>query len=364
MTTRVITTLEELRPFAAAWNRLADASPSATVFQTFEWLEAWWRAFGVDDRLRVVLRFEGETLAAAAPLMTCDVRAYGRARTGLTFTGGMQTDYCELLARDDAALRGLVRALRSEVAWDLLDLSRIPATSATARVLAEELPGWRSAVTVSDICPAYVFDAEHDGEDVLGKKSIRRHVNSFRKAGTAEVRHLTTAAEVAPELDEFFQQHVDRRSSTGVPSNFLDPRSRRFYGLLPDALAPPGTLLFTVVALDGKAAAYHFGFVHRGRLIWYKPSFAMHLARLSPGEVLLAELFTYCRTHALSELDFTVGDEPFKTRFCTVKRHNVRVRAFRSPAVQAIDHAHRIVRERAKRVKHLRALVRRLRGDA
>jgi len=207
-----------------------------------------------------------------------------------------------------------------------------------------------------------VFDERHDGRDILEKKSVRRHVNGLRKAGAVEVHHLVDAPAVEAELDDFYQQHVERRALTDVPSNFVDPRARDFYTLLARGLAPRRRLLFTIVTLDGKPAAYHYGFVDRHRLVWYKPSFAPHLSRLSPGEVLLAELVTYCRAQGLSELDFTVGDEAFKTRFSNVKRQNLRFQAFRSRARQGLSWATRLAKERARRVNGLESLVRRLRS--
>src|SRR6185436_16711036 len=124
----------------------------ATVFQTFELFEAWWRVFGADGRLRVGTVFDGDVLVAVAPLMTCDVRVYGRTRTCLTFTGGMQTDYADFLYQDERGLGALVRALQTDLDWGLLDLGRIPASSATPRALAAAFPDWRGTVSISDIC--------------------------------------------------------------------------------------------------------------------------------------------------------------------------------------------------------------------
>ena len=358
MTIRLIETLEDLLPFRAAWNRLVERSPNGTVFQTFEWLQAWWQAFGTAYRLQVLLVLDGGLLVAAAPLMASEVRAFGRSLRCLEFLGGRQTDYKDFLYNDGDGLDRLLHALGSDIEWGLFDLHGIPASSPTAPALPRGLARWRGTLSTSDVCPAYVFDAHHDGADILRKESVRRHLRGLAKSGVVGVHHLTEAADVEPQLDTFFRQHIERRSVTNAVSKFRDPRSRKFHRLLTASLASQGWLLFTVLALDGNAVAYHFGFVYRQRLVWYTPSFAPSLARFSPGEVLLAELFKYCQAQTLSELDFTIGNEPFKSRFCTVKRHNVRFRAFRNPLLQALEQGqHRLI-ARVKQVKGLEAFAR------
>jgi CelD/BcsL family acetyltransferase involved in cellulose biosynthesis len=79
------------------------------------------------------------------------------------------------------------------------------------------------------------------------------------------------------------------------------------------------------------------------------PTFSMPHARLSPGEVLLACLFRFCRDKQMQELDFTVGDEAFKARFSNVKRYNVRFEAFRNRSLQQLGYAQRRLWENAKR---------------
>jgi CelD/BcsL family acetyltransferase involved in cellulose biosynthesis len=340
----------------AAWNQLLQHSPTNTIFQTFEWFASWWEVFGEDYDLRVFLGFEGDSLVAMAPLVASKKRRYGQPMTCLEFACTAPSDYADFLYRDRESLRGVVKALRGEGAWDVLDLDRIPSVSPTLPVLHQEFPGWRGTTFCCDVASAYVFGPTHDGSEILKKKSIRRHINSLRKAGTVAVRHLTQAELIEPELDAFFDQHVERRSQTATPSLFLDPRERMFCRRLTQQLAPHGRVLFTILTLDGQAVAFHYGFLYEQRLLWYKPAFSPRHAHLSPGEVLLAELFQYCRTYALLELDFTIGDTLFKERFTNVKRNNVKFQAFRNGFWQQLGHADRTVRERAKRVPLVRQL--------
>ena len=144
---------------------------------------------------------------------------------------------------------------------------------------------------------------------------------------------------------------MERRSATDAPSHFIDPAYRTFYRRLTEGLAPNGWLLFTILSLDDEPVAFHYGFVYERCLVWYKPSFTIRRAHLSPGEVLLAELVKYCRAHDLEELDFTIGDELFKERFSNVKRHNVRFRTFRNGVLQRADRLGRLLRTRARRLR-------------
>lgn len=358
MQIRCIDRCEDLLPYQAAWNRLAQQSPTNTVFQTFEWLVSWWEALRGASQLRIVLGFDQGSLVAAAPLVATQRRRYGQTLECIEFAGGMPSDYQDFLYRDKCDAAQLLTVLCTDLPWDWLHLDRIPASSPTLAVLRHEFPGWRGAQFVCDCCPAYVFDPNHDGSDILKKKSLRRHENGLNKAGTVVVRHVTRTEEIEPQLEDFFAQHIDRRTLANTSSLFRDVRYQQFYRLLTRRLTVEERVVFTTLSLDARPVAFHYGLVSGRRFFWYMPAFSASHARLSPGEVLLACLFRFCRDHQMQELDFTVGDEAFKTRFSNVKRYNVRFEAFRNRTLQRIGYAQRRLWEHAKRlgmVQRLRA---------
>ena len=138
-------------------------------------------------------------------------------------------------------------------------------------------------------------------------------------------------------LDRFFDQHKSRRALTGAPSQFHDAAQRDFYVRLIRALAPTGWLRFDVVLFDDAPIAFHLGFEHRGRFLWYKPTFDARLAAKSPGEVLIKLLLDDAIDRGLKEFDFTVGAEPFKLRFANDRVHEERSNAA-GIRVARIDH--------------------------
>ena len=58
-----INDVEELSQYRLLWNSLFAATPNATFFLTLDWLEAYWRHFGHDQKLRVLIAY-----AAGEPL--------------------------------------------------------------------------------------------------------------------------------------------------------------------------------------------------------------------------------------------------------------------------------------------------------
>jgi CelD/BcsL family acetyltransferase involved in cellulose biosynthesis len=166
---------------------------------------------------------------------------------------------------------------------------------------------------------------------------MRSHCNYFRRQGQLEFRNCTSADEIIAYLDRFFQQHIERWALADTPSSFLDVRQQAFYRELVQQLAPAGQLLFSVLLLDRAPIAFHFGFEHQGRIIYYKPSFDIDYFKHSPGLVLLKYLLEYALERGAAEFDFSIGEESYKYRFANHARKNYAVRVFRRRVSYQLD---------------------------
>src|SRR5262245_25236823 len=103
---------------AHAWNALVEASPASTVFQTHEWFDTWWSAFGESRRLFLLSLHDGGAPAGLLALM----RVHGPLGLRvLEFTGTPNADYQDFVlpGRRAEALRVLCDELHSARArWD------------------------------------------------------------------------------------------------------------------------------------------------------------------------------------------------------------------------------------------------------
>jgi CelD/BcsL family acetyltransferase involved in cellulose biosynthesis/predicted ATP-grasp superfamily ATP-dependent carboligase len=333
---RVATTLAESGFDAQTWNALASQAETNSVFQTYQWAHSWIESFnGVHEPFMLVAEVAGAPLAIAPLAFN---RSPGLLDRTVSFIGSGRADYCDFLVPRSAsdAAGALVDRLLDHGGWDVIDLANIPETSSTLDAVRK---GCAARGLLFDIqeqyrCPTLmVAGHENEAQAMLHKPSLQRCRRRIQRAGRLVERVMTTADEVEPRLPEFFAQHIARWGRHS-PSLFYDERNRDFYKRLTRALDGSGWLLFSSLEVDGRAAAFHYGFDYNGSVLWYKPSFDPAMANLSPGNVMVSHLIDYTIRHRRRELDFTVGDEPFKRRFTNMTRKTMHLRVYRNWAAR------------------------------
>jgi CelD/BcsL family acetyltransferase involved in cellulose biosynthesis len=322
----LITRRSEVPLDAGQWNALVSANETNTIFQTYEWFDAWWRVFGRDRELFFIVVRDGAGICGFAPLMR------RRSRFGwrlLQFAGTGNADYQDFIVPRDkpGQIAAICRFLRTQRwRWERLALANIPSHSSTHAALsaAASATGLALVDEVRVPCPTLLFEPDaNPARHMIGKYSLRRPLNWFRKRGEVGFRHVQSVDEILKLLPTFFDQHRRRWANVGKPSLFSDARQTRFYELLARYLHARGWLQFSVVEFNGEPIACHFGFDYCGCVTWYKPSFETRFEDSSPGLLLTRQLIEDGLARSRRELDFTVGDEAFKGRFSSHRRYNL-----------------------------------------
>jgi CelD/BcsL family acetyltransferase involved in cellulose biosynthesis len=331
-----VTRLDDFEAIGATeWNHLVGNSATGTVFQTYQWQRAWWQTFGDDARELLLLAAREHSQLVGIVALYLD-----QARV-LRLVGHGKSDYADFLCaadREDVRAALWQRIVAEQGSWKRFELRHLPLTSPTAAQLDSLNVDVLRNSTVS--CPTLLIDGHAEFfAKVRKKKSLRRHHNYFRKQGDYQVEHLRQAGQILPHLDHFFQQHINRWAAIGQPSLFSDKINRRFYRAVAEHFDHTGWLCFTRLSMEEQPIAFHFGFVFNRTFIWYKPSFETDLARHSPGEALIWELFELAAVEELAEFDFTVGDEAFKKRLANHIRHNQTITLYASSLEYRIQQA-------------------------
>lgn len=333
MEARIVSAIGPIGLDERGWNALVTQSETNTVFQTYQWTRSWLKAFGDQYEQLFVSVADASGIVGVAPL----VIEWGLAGERVVrFLGDGKADYCDILAATHKAnvLGAIFDAIfAAHERWDVIALNNIPAQSTTVDLIRAicHRTGYRVLVDDQFQCPTLQIKGHEDSAlKIFNKPGLRRRQNYFQRNGRLVFTNLTSAAAAVPYLDRFFSQHVARWSSGKSPSLFLDERNRAFYRELTANIADQGWLLFSVVEFNDQPIAFHFGFDYNDTVLWYKPSFDVAYASHSPGLVLLRYLIGYAIEQKRHELDFTVGDEPFKSRFTNSKRKTVSLKIFRN----------------------------------
>jgi CelD/BcsL family acetyltransferase involved in cellulose biosynthesis len=320
----------------AQWNALVERNRTRSAFQTFEWFDTWWAAFGPRHRLFLLSVHQAQSVIGIAPLMLVHGPLGLRQ---LEFTGSPNADYQDLILpyQSNAAIDALCQFLHgARDRWDMIVLRNLPADTPTVSELGHGFG--RVGHLLMDMerqpCPALqIRGREREIELLLNRYSIRRAMRRLAARGAISYRALNAPDEVTHYLPLFFRQHVQRRQGTRHPSPFANPVFCNWYSNLARAASSEGWLHFSMIDCGGKPAAFHFGFSHGGVLSWYKPSFNPEFSGESPGTTLISHLIRDAIERGLGELDFSSGLEPFKYRFSNIRRECLNLRVFANPAL-------------------------------
>ena len=309
------------------WNGLHKGGAVGTVFQTYEWANAWWQAFGDRYRLLCLTLADDARVLGMAPLMSA------KNAKDWHFVADVNSDYCDFAAGSnrysviDRLLSFFVRDFRD---WNRLSLRNIPEQSTTLATLATLSEKYGLGLQIGKRVAAPEIRFSDNPQEYRVKYSVRRHSNRLERLGKVEFRVLQDARELPKMLDLLYRQHRSRYRQKGMRSLFEDAGCRRFYEILAYELLDRGWLHFSQLLLNGTPLAVHYGFEYDRVLTWYKPAFDVDYRQYSPGTVLIKNLIGYAQHRRLQALDFTIGDEEFKSRFSNAVTYNRNVVLYRN----------------------------------
>jgi CelD/BcsL family acetyltransferase involved in cellulose biosynthesis len=318
---------------ATEWRALHDAC-GRSVFQSFEWNRAWWRAFGGGrgHTLHIVTVRDGGALIAIAPFFEEKSRVVGvlPLRT-LRWIGASMSDYQDVLVAPErahaafAALAGRVAAAGAEV----LSLNDMPEEGDATRALSSALrdAGFAGDLEPGAPCPRLLLQPTWDDTLAAMKPS---HAKRIAYIDRKLKRNFRVAVEVAtPEtltadFDLFVEMHQSRWTADGQPGVMSSPQMIGFHREVVGAFAQRGWLSLSFLSLDGKRVVANYAFKRNGVLEFYLSGAADDDAarKFAPGILLHVYNIQALIAEGGSVYDFLRGDERYKYELGAVDRRN------------------------------------------
>ena len=340
----VLTRPEEFDALADAWTRLEARCPTASIFVSFDWQRLWWRHYGGDKALKIVVALEAGVAVGILPLHVQRGRFMGFypvRRLRIVGTGGdTSPDYLDPL-----------------VDPDLGD----PVAVALADYVATQLDGW-DVLQFSDLDPSGTFTktihrlcsqrgclvrVSHAGRNPFGhlpdrwdaylaslsahrRQALRQSRRKFEKLEGARFRLCTDRAELDSMFARLADLHRSRWQSRAARHSFSSAEYLAFHGELVHALNARGRLRLYVLELRAQAVAILYCFRFGGSLFYFQGGFEPDLASLSLGQVLIAYAIESAIREGCKVFDMLKGDYGHKRHFFKDTRVSVDIDAFRA----------------------------------
>jgi CelD/BcsL family acetyltransferase involved in cellulose biosynthesis len=313
----VLTTAEELAAIVPEWDALWRRTPSATPFQSPQWVLPWLEAFGAGGELAVIASRTDGVLTTIAPLYI--LRDEESDESLGMFLGTGISDYLDLLGDDDV-LPSLA-SLNCQL-WDLQQLRP------TSPLLAAALPdGFAENVEDQEPCPVLSLGAE------IGSTHFRKKIRYYRKAMSrdAAVRVEPATEENLNELlDALFVLHAARWERRGLPGVLADETTQNFHRDVARRLLQAGALRMYATRRDERIVAVFYGFAHGGTVYYYLSGYDPELEKLSIGTLIVAHAVEEAVRDGATTFDFLRGAEEYKYAWGATDRMNRRRQLFRS----------------------------------
>jgi CelD/BcsL family acetyltransferase involved in cellulose biosynthesis len=315
------------------WNNVLSKSKDNEVFLTWEWLSTWWRHYGKDRELKILLAEDGEKIVAIAPLMCSIYKLFGLRLRKMEFLGGKHTDLRNFVLTDKGAesLKLFLKYL-GKLDWDCLEFSEIPETAESIAILRGMLgKTYMQNEKVSSACFYIPFCASWDVflKELGGnmRRNLRRRMKRLEEKHNITFRMQDDINSLQQDVETFVHLHQKRWSYKGFEGSFgEDPRFRDFILDISKCFAEKGWLKFPFLIADDEPISVALCFEYNNTMYYYHPGFDPAYSKFGVGNLLLARLIEYSIRKGLAKFDFLAGTEPYKRSWAKLCRSNLELR--------------------------------------
>lgn len=347
METRLIENNSEFAQLEPFWNPVVVQSTANTCHSTFEWLFTWWRHFGADRHLLLLVTYEHDMPVGFAPLYI------GNGITepnDLHFLGQGLSDYADIIALRDRPdiLEELVAAiLKHRRLWGGIDLEEVPAESPSRAFLnvicgAAAIPAkWQTTVR----CPYLPIETDWKAfYATMGKgfrHEVRNKLNRWNSRSNGrieglELRYVDRRGADDAFLDEVVALSDQRHLADGHRSPFLNHPDQEFLREVLPLMGRRNQLRVGELRSGNALVAYMLAYHWQGVVYAWNTQYDPIYATYSVGRIALVWFAEQSFREGCHELDFMRGEEPYKYEWTKLYRTNLALRPERTvqPVVQ------------------------------
>jgi len=302
------------------WTAIFNALKTTTVFMSYEWCYYWWKHYGHNRKLLILLFKKGGSIIGIAPLMIERCYFNFNPVTSLKFIGEGLSDRTEFLFLEDVeqCFLSLMRYLENTVTqWQLVQLSELNLNLALAHLMNGQ--GSKSVLLSSargTMCP-YMdlgdnFSAFTKSLKKSLLKSIRNRQRKLSHAGTIDFVRIKNDSSIGDYLLQ--AAALEKKSWKGKEGKgiFGADTDIAFHTELALAIQERGWLDLFFLRINDQPVCYQYGFTLHDSYLAYNSAYDPAFSYYSPGNQLRLKHIELFIAEGIRKYDHLRGSELYK----------------------------------------------------
>ncbi len=319
-------TWDELEQFRERWNSLLRANPASSIFQTPEWLAAWWQAYGRNkDLLALVFADSTDAIVGILPLYADHTRFLGLPLTTLRMVGAGSgdsdgLDFITAPGYASECAQAFIAWLSGQKEWQICALETLPQNSRVADCISHGIQ--ESGMSIgSTLTPNFMIDlpltwAEYVSSlDSSFRPLLTRYPRRLQSRFTVKFSRCQDMDDLKAQLQTLFNLHQMRWTGRGETGAFAGNERRDFYYRMAGAFLQRGWLEFWRLELNGETVGAQFCFRYNNTVSLLQEGFHPRYAAEKIGYALKAHLLEEMIRTGAKRYDFLGGADPYKSKF-------------------------------------------------
>ena len=225
-----INNYSDLLDLKTEWTSLQEKSPH-NVFSTWEWNSIWWKHFGNDKKLFVLVAREEDKVVGIAPLMYSVKSVFGARQGKIEAIGTPQADYHNFIISTikEKCFKSFLEYL-NEVPekWDCIELTDVPQDAEcllTLRQVSEK-------IKVMENCPYLLlpnsFETFMESLSYKKRKYVRRGMRKLESSFNVELKDCSQVESYREGMQCLFDLHQKEWKMVGQNGVFLENSCSQF----------------------------------------------------------------------------------------------------------------------------------------
>jgi CelD/BcsL family acetyltransferase involved in cellulose biosynthesis len=334
---RTADTAGSFTALAPTWEALHAEAPVASIFTSWLWQHEWWKVYGQDQPLRILVATEAGQTVGILPLyvQTSKVAGFPVRHLRLVGTGGdtFPDDIGPVLGGSSPGEvgRALAQAALRLDGWDILALADMDARLGFHEAAADEAR--QAGLSLREGVAEHIsyIDLPHSWDEYLkSASSTRRYrIRSRRRklAALGPVRFFVweDPATLDSAVDQLIALHRKRWDAVGEPGSFASRQYNQFHREVMKGCLGRGWLRLYCLELAGRIVAIKYAYRFRNAIYFMQCGFDPDVSPHAVGSVLLGHAIEHAIAEGNTVWDFLRGEYAYKAEWGTGVRNTMSV---------------------------------------